>query len=391
MLRVDKTVFISYRRADLPLALLVFKDLTAHGHDVFIDYDGISAGDFAQVIVENIRARAHFLVVLTPTALQRCDHAEDWMRREIETAIDERRNLIPLLFSGFSFQAPDVRAVLTGKLASLSRYNGLEVPLTYFDAAMARLRGQYLAKPLDTVLHPASAEAQQVAQRQRAAAAASPASAVHGAAAAPAPSPSPPSSSGPSAKPAARSTSFPRWFVGMVAAAAIGGGLFIHQRGTKEEAPSPAPAAATAAAPPPPPQASTPIVAPALMSAAQQNARGDDYFYGRSGVAQDDTEAVKWYRKATDQGDARGQSNLGLMFELGRGGLTRSSAEAVKWYRKAAGQGDALGEYFLAGMFERGEGGLAENRAEAIRLYRLAAAQGNPPATEALKRLNAER
>jgi hypothetical protein len=39
---------------------------------VFIDYSGIASGDFEQVILENINARAHFLVLLTPSALERC-------------------------------------------------------------------------------------------------------------------------------------------------------------------------------------------------------------------------------------------------------------------------------------------------------------------------------
>ena len=70
--RIEKTVFVSYRRADRWPALAV-KDLTQHGYDVFIDYDGIASGDFERAIVDNIRARAHFIVVLTPTALERCD------------------------------------------------------------------------------------------------------------------------------------------------------------------------------------------------------------------------------------------------------------------------------------------------------------------------------
>ena len=42
------------------------------------------------------------------------------------------------------------------------------------------------------------------------------------------------------------------------------------------------------------------------------------YQHGR-GVPQDDDEAVVWYRKAEDQGNAVAQTNLGLMYQLGRG------------------------------------------------------------------------
>ena len=42
------------------------------------------------------------------------------------------------------------------------------------------------------------------------------------------------------------------------------------------------------------------------------------YDNGR-GVPQDDTEAVKWYRKAAEQGHAEAQNNLGVMYLNGRG------------------------------------------------------------------------
>lgn len=59
MTRIEKSVFISYRRADRWPALAVFKDLTQHGYDVFIDYEGIGSGDFEGAILDNIRSRAH--------------------------------------------------------------------------------------------------------------------------------------------------------------------------------------------------------------------------------------------------------------------------------------------------------------------------------------------
>jgi hypothetical protein len=97
--RIEKTVFISYRRTDDSWALAIFQDLTQHGYDAFIDYDGIASGNFETVILENIRARAHFLVLLTPTALERCSEPKDWMRREIEAALDSQRNIVPLMLA----------------------------------------------------------------------------------------------------------------------------------------------------------------------------------------------------------------------------------------------------------------------------------------------------
>src|SRR5262249_39116802 len=167
MARIEKTVFISYRRADEPWALAVFENLTQHGYDVFIDYDGIASGNFATVILENIRARAHFLVLLTPTALERSSDPEDWMRREIEAALDSQRNIVPVMLAGFDFGTPAIASQLTGKLAALKQYNGLEIPKGYFSPAMERLRNKFLSVSLDTVRHPASDSAQQLAKEQK--------------------------------------------------------------------------------------------------------------------------------------------------------------------------------------------------------------------------------
>ncbi len=87
MERIEKTVFISYRRTNIPWVLNIFQNLTHHGYDVFFDFNGIASGDFERVILGNITARAHFLVLLTPSALERCGEPADWLRREIETAL----------------------------------------------------------------------------------------------------------------------------------------------------------------------------------------------------------------------------------------------------------------------------------------------------------------
>src|SRR5688500_9351362 len=115
--RIEKTVFISYRRSTGGAwALAIAQHLTHNGYDVFFDIKGIDSGDFEQVILENIKARAHFLILLTPSALERADEPGDWLRREIETALQHRRNVVPLMLEGFDFATPSIRRHLTGTL-----------------------------------------------------------------------------------------------------------------------------------------------------------------------------------------------------------------------------------------------------------------------------------
>ena len=104
---------------------------------------------------------------MTPTALDRCKEPGDWLRREIETAISEKRNIIPLFFDNFSFGSQLMSKNLTEKLATLRKYNGLDVPANYFDEAMSRLCAQFLNVALDAVLHPISNEASKFVEAQK--------------------------------------------------------------------------------------------------------------------------------------------------------------------------------------------------------------------------------
>ncbi|MTB49847.1 tetratricopeptide repeat protein [Lewinella sp. W8] len=170
MQRIEKTVFISYRRTNTPWALAIFQHLTSQGYDVFFDYNSIKSGDFSQIITQNIEGRAHFVVILTPSALERCSEPGDWLRREIELAIKTRRNIIPLFLEGFSFGTPSIARHLTGDLAPLKKYNGLKVPAEYFDAAMQKLCDERLNVALETVLHPITKSVQKKVREQQLAA-----------------------------------------------------------------------------------------------------------------------------------------------------------------------------------------------------------------------------
>ena len=86
------------------------------------------------------------------------------------------------------------------------------------------------------------------------------------------------------------------------------------------------------------------------------------------------TEAVKWWRKAADQGNADAQNYLGEYRE--RGSKEQDQVEAEKWFRKAAEQGHADGQYNLARCYHYGKG-IAEDYDEALKWYRKAAEQGN--------------
>lgn len=74
-----------------------------------------------------------------------------------------------------------------------------------------------------------------------------------------------------------------------------------------------------------------------------------------NGVEQDDFEATRWYRRAAEQGDARGAFSLASRYDEGRG-IEKDHAEATDWYTKAAEYGSLESAFVLATRFHEGIG-----------------------------------
>lgn len=70
-------------------------------------------------------------------------------------------------------------------------------------------------------------------------------------------------------------------------------------------------------------------------NARAQNNLGVMYENGK-GVPQDIGEALKWYRLAAEQGYAGAQNNLGMIYVLGRPGVPQDSVRAHMWLSLAA-------------------------------------------------------
>ena len=97
------------------------------------------------------------------------------------------------------------------------------------------------------------------------------------------------------------------------------------------------------------------------------------YFTG-AGVIKNYAEALKWYRKAADQGLAEAQYALAEMYHKGYG-VPVDVSQAMTWYRKAADQGNVLAQYSLGWIFYTGEI-VSRDYTMAHKLFDLAASQG---------------
>lgn len=100
----------------------------------------------------------------------------------------------------------------------------------------------------------------------------------------------------------------------------------------------------------------------------------------------DHVTAYQIWRPIAELGSARAQNNLGALYDSGHG-VAQDDAEAVLWFRRSAEQGHNLGQYNLARHLRDGRG-VAVDIAEAGRLFRLSAEQGHAPAANELGRLH---
>jgi tetratricopeptide (TPR) repeat protein len=159
-----KTVFISYRRSiNWAHARLVFDELRKRGYDVFMDVENLGAGNFERIILQEIRARAHFIVMLSVPALKRCSKPDDWLRREIEYAMDNDRNIVPIRIDSFNFKRAN--KYLTGKLDGLQKYNGPSLNAEFFDKAIENLVNRFLVQPVYAHVFPPPTDTQNEVSR----------------------------------------------------------------------------------------------------------------------------------------------------------------------------------------------------------------------------------
>ena len=73
------------------------------------------------------------------------------------------------------------------------------------------------------------------------------------------------------------------------------------------------------------------------------------------GISEEQSLAVKWYRRAAEQGDVNAKFNLGVKNETGKG-TPQNFEKAVDWYMQAAQAGHAKAQYNLALKYFTGEG-----------------------------------
>ena len=97
-------------------------------------------------------------------------------------------------------------------------------------------------------------------------------------------------------------------------------------------------------------------------------------------LAHDLPTAMRLFRQAAEAGNTLAMARYADLLDI-----AEQDAEAVEWYRKSAALNDPAGEYGLSRMLISGEG-VARDLDQALALLRRAVQKDHPPALEGLAR-----
>lgn len=137
-------IFISYRRTAYDTANLIAEKLRHAGYRVFFDVDTLTSGKFNEQLLEVIANCKDFIVVLPESALERCVDKDDWIRREVTCAIEQNKNIIPIMLDGFVW--PDE---MPEGMEDLKNYQAItSINHEYFDMSVERLKKYLRSKPV---------------------------------------------------------------------------------------------------------------------------------------------------------------------------------------------------------------------------------------------------
>ena len=101
-------VFISYRRSDgTDKARILDLAFSIDDCRTFLDFKSLGTGAFDKRLEDAVLDAPIFVMVLTPDYFARCNEKGDWVRREIELALDNGKIIIPINYDGKVNCAPD--------------------------------------------------------------------------------------------------------------------------------------------------------------------------------------------------------------------------------------------------------------------------------------------
>jgi len=97
---------------------------------------------FNTALYTRIEQCRDFILILPPNSLDRCFDEDDWVRKEIECALKNRKNIIPIMLPGFEWPEK-----LPESIDEVRYYNGIVSNTEYFEQFLDKLEGFFQSKP----------------------------------------------------------------------------------------------------------------------------------------------------------------------------------------------------------------------------------------------------
>lgn len=148
----SKAVFISYLRANKPLALAIFQQFSPD-YDVFLDErPSDNSTRLSAFITRQIKARPYFIMLITPSVLHG-HYFNNLFWREAEVALRHKRVIIPFVTHPDQWRFH--RHYLIPPLAQLARHDGIPLTLDNLQDAPTEIKQRlnHVRIPSEVILH----------------------------------------------------------------------------------------------------------------------------------------------------------------------------------------------------------------------------------------------
>ncbi len=114
------SIFISYRRDNSShVAQEIFHSLSSE-YQIFLDTESLKSGRFDYALVEEIKSCTDFILLVTASTFDRCIEPDDWITNEVQIALLEHKNIIPIFIDTDKFPNN-----IPTQLEDLYHYNGV--------------------------------------------------------------------------------------------------------------------------------------------------------------------------------------------------------------------------------------------------------------------------
>ena len=132
-------IFISYKRKSLATANNLYYRLTTRGYATFFDLEEMRRDNFNVQLLNYIENAKDVFVLLEEGSLDACKQGnweEDWFCKEIEHALNTKRNIIPILIGNYKMPKQEF---FPKELKELSLKNAPEFSYSYFEEYLTKL------------------------------------------------------------------------------------------------------------------------------------------------------------------------------------------------------------------------------------------------------------